>query len=92
MMCHDIMLLLYIVQGREYVRSPPPHSDTSSSGSRGGESVSLASLGITMGDRVVIGVGTSRQPKVSKESSENERRSLLKYSSYLVFVYLEEYN
>ena len=91
MMHHDIMLLLYIVQGREYVRSPP-HSDTSSSGSRGGESVSLASLGITMGDRVVIGAATSRQPKVSKESSENERRSLLKYSSYLVFVYLEEYN
>ena len=54
--------------------------------------VSLASLGITMGDRVVIGAATSRQPKVSKESSENERRSLLKYSSYLVFVYLEEYN
>ena len=82
-MHHDIMLLLHIVQGREYVRSPPSHSDTSS-GSRGGESVSLASLGISMGDRVVIGAATSQQPKVSKESSENERRSLLKYSSYLV--------
>ena len=57
---------LCFVQGRERVRSPP-HSDTSSSGSRGGDSVSLASLGVTIGDRVVIGAGTSRQPKVRLE-------------------------
>ena len=53
------------VQSRERVRSPP-HSDTSSSGSRGGESVSLASLGIAIGDRVVVGADSSRQPKVHK--------------------------
>ena len=55
---HDNVVYYTFVQGREYVRSPP-HSDTSSSGSRGGESVSLSSLGISIGDRVVIGAGTS---------------------------------
>ena len=55
------------VQSREHVRSPP-HSDTSSSGSRGGESVSLSSLGITIGDRVVMGADSSRQPKVNSNS------------------------
>ena len=72
MMYHDIIMLFIIHLYREgniYVRSPP-HSDTSSSGSTGGESMSLSSLGISIGDRVVIGAVTSRQPKGNRRSSE----------------------
>ncbi|XP_065890295.1 CAP-Gly domain-containing linker protein 3-like isoform X2 [Dysidea avara] len=47
----------------ERVRSPTATS-VASSGDRDGETPTLASLGVAIGDRVMIGADTSRQPKV----------------------------
>jgi len=44
---------------------PPTATSVTSSGDRDGETPSLASLGVAIGDRVMIGIETSRQPKVN---------------------------